>query len=190
MKLIIAQVFGIAAMASLFLIYQQKERKQLLLCKLSADICWVIYYVCHGAVGGTIPNLVGIFRESVFLCSSKKWANSKLWPAFFIVLNWTIAIWKWDEPFDFIPICASTFVTISLWVKSPRLTRIISAPVSAAFVVYNLLAGTWLGVINDSVGLVSVIISLVRPDLDRKNCGNRQQNIQGGEKITDMGKDT
>lgn len=176
MKMAIAQLFGLAAMVSLFLIYQQKDRKHLLICKLSADICWVVYYALHSAVGGMIPNLIGIFRESVFLNENKKWANSKLWPAVFILLNWIVALLKWKEPYDFIPICASTFVTISLWVKSPRLTRIISAPVSAAFVVYNLLAGTWLGVINDSVGLVSVVLSLVRPSLNRKNCGEKNNN--------------
>ena len=39
MKIIIAQLFGIGAMISLFSIYQQSSRKKLIICKLCADIC-------------------------------------------------------------------------------------------------------------------------------------------------------
>lgn len=40
----LAQIFGIGAMISLFLIYQQKSRKKMLLCKLSADLFWIAHY--------------------------------------------------------------------------------------------------------------------------------------------------
>lgn len=36
--LILSYVFGIGAMVSMFLIYQQKQRKNLLFVKLSADV--------------------------------------------------------------------------------------------------------------------------------------------------------
>lgn len=68
----IAQMFGLLAMASLFLIYQQKKRKNMLAFKLSADICWVIHYLCLGGIAGMIPNAVGIFREIIFLFRKRK----------------------------------------------------------------------------------------------------------------------
>lgn len=71
MKLI-AQIFGLLAMASLFLIYQQKKRKNMLLFKLSADVCWVIHYLCLGGIAGMIPNAVGIFREIIFLWRKRR----------------------------------------------------------------------------------------------------------------------
>lgn len=51
-----AQVFGLGAMVSLFLIYQQKSRKKIILAKLSADICWVVHYCLIGGTAGMIPN--------------------------------------------------------------------------------------------------------------------------------------
>ena len=39
-----AHIFGLGAMISLFLIYQQRNRKNILLCKLSADIFWIFHY--------------------------------------------------------------------------------------------------------------------------------------------------
>ena len=46
---IIAQFFGILAMLALFLIYQQKNRKNILLAKLSADIfgLFIIYFLAE-----------------------------------------------------------------------------------------------------------------------------------------------
>ena len=64
---IAAQIFGIGAMLSLFLIYQQKSRKKILFAKLSADVFWVVHYLCLGGYAGMIPNLVGILRELVFI---------------------------------------------------------------------------------------------------------------------------
>ena len=86
---IIAQLFGIGAMVSLFLIYQQKSRKKLIATKLSADIFWVAHYFCLGATAGMIPNFVGIFRELIFINrKTKKWASIILWPILFILINW------------------------------------------------------------------------------------------------------
>ena len=68
----IAQVFGIGAMISLFLIYQQKSRKGILICKLSADVFWIAHYFCLGSVAGMISNFVEIFRETVFLNRKQK----------------------------------------------------------------------------------------------------------------------
>ncbi len=167
---IIAQLIGVLGMAALFMSYQQTERKKLIGCKLIADIIWVIHYLMLGAVGGAIPNFVGIFRELVFMQRSdenKKWAKSPVIPIIFILINWTLAIITWKSALSLLPICASTFVTISLWVKNPKLTRTIGAPVSVAFIIYDIFVGSWIGIINESVALVSIITSYIKND--RKN---------------------
>ena len=43
---------GAFAMISLFLAYQQKERRKLITCKLCADVCWAAHYFLLGAYGG------------------------------------------------------------------------------------------------------------------------------------------
>lgn len=163
----IAQIFGVLGMAALFMSYQQTERKKLIGCKLVADVMWVAHYMLLGAVGGAIPNFVGIFREIVFMQRSdekKKWAKSPVIPAVFIIINWTLAIITWKTPLSLLPICASTFVTISLWVKNPKLTRAIGAPVSCAFIIYDIFVGSWIGIVNESVALVSIISSYIKND--------------------------
>lgn len=158
--IILSWIFGLGAMASLFLIYQQKDRKKLLLCKLSADVCWVIHYLCLSAPGGAVPNFVGIFRELVFINrEEKKWANSILWAIAFIAVNLTIGLLTMNSLADLIPITASVFVTVSLWLKNPTLTKIISVPVSVAFLIYDVLVGSYIGIVNESIAICSIIIS-------------------------------
>lgn len=160
---IIAWIFGIGAMAALFAIYQQTSRKKLLLCKLCADVCWVVHYLCLGAYGGAIPNFVGIFRELVFVNrEQKKWANVPVWPVFFIAANLTLGISTFRSPINILPVTASVFVTISLWLRKPLLTKIISVPVSATFLIYDIFVGSWIGVVNESAALVSLLIAFVR----------------------------
>lgn len=158
---IVSQIFGIVGMAALFSIYQQKERKKLLLCKLTADIMWVIHYMLLGAVGGAIPNFVGIFRECVFINRDKKWANNIVFPVIFIAVNWLLALSTLKLPINFLPVCASTFVTVSLWVRNPTITKIIAVPVSVTFIIYDIFVGSWAGIVNESIALISILISFI-----------------------------
>ena len=160
---VLAQVFGIGAMVSLFLLYQQKKRTRMLTAKLSADVFWVAHYLCLGGTAGAIPNAVGILRELIFLKrKDARWAGLVLWPILFSLINWSLGIASFDSPFDVLPIAASTFVTISLWIDNPRLTKLISIPVSAAFLAYDIHIGSYIGVINESIAIGSIVLSFIR----------------------------
>ncbi len=159
----LAQIFGIGAMISLFSIYQQTERKKLIISKLCADVCWVVHYALLGGIGGIIPNFIGIFRELIFVKREEKsWANKIVWPILFIALGWCLGIFTFKSPINILPITASTFVTISFWVKRPTLTKIISVPVCLAFLVYDIFVGSYIGIVNESISVVSIVISFIK----------------------------
>ena len=158
-----AQLFGIGAMIALFCIYQQQNRKHILFAKLTADICWVVHYLCLGGIAGMIPNLVGIFREVIFLHrKEKRWASHIIWPILFILLNWTLGFRTFHTFFNLLPITASTFVTISLWIDNPRLTKLISLPVSLSFGIYNACIGSYVGILNESIAICSILLSFIK----------------------------
>lgn len=162
---IIAQLLGLGGTYMLFTLYQQKERKKLLSRKRYADILWGLHYIFLGAWGGAIPNVVGVLRETVFIHNDKKWAKSLAWPIVFIIISWTLAILSWNSMLSLLPMCASTLVTVSLWVKSPKLTRILSFPVCVTFIVYDVFVGSYAGIINESISLISIVSSFIRNDI-------------------------
>ena len=169
---VVAQVFGVGAMASLFLIYQQTTRKRMICAKLCADVCWSVHYLCLGAYGGIVPNTVGIFRELVFMRrDEKKWASRAFVPIIFIIINWCIGLFTFSSPINILPIVASTFVTISLWLRKPMLTKLISIPVSIIFLIYDIFVGSYIGVVNESIAITSIIINFLKKGKKR----NEQQ---------------
>lgn len=158
-----AQIFGLMGMFFLFAIYQQKKREKLIVNKLLADICWTIHYLLLGGFAGMIPNLLGIFRELIFIKREEKpWANRKIWPILFIVLGWCMGICTFKNIYNILPIAASSLVTVSLWVKNPILTKIITVPVCISFLFYDILVSSYIGVINETISIVSIIISFLK----------------------------
>ncbi|MBP3918571.1 MAG: YgjV family protein [Clostridia bacterium] len=159
----IAQIFGLGAMIALFSIYQQNDRRRLLCCKLTADVCWVVHYCILGAYGGMVPNFVGIFRELVFLQRGKKpWADKPFIPVLFILINWGIGAFTFSSPIQILPIAASTFVTVSLWLRRPTLTKVISVPVSVTFLIYDACVGSYIGMINESIAIISILLNAIQ----------------------------
>jgi hypothetical protein len=160
---IVAQLFGVGAMMFLFLINQQKERKKLIICKMMTDICWVGHYFCLSAVGGMIPNFVGIFRETVFMNrETKKWAAMPFWPIIFMCINWTLGFMTFSAPVNIIPIVASTLVTVSLWLKKTWHIKLLLCSASLLFLIYDLFVDSWIGVLSESISILSIIIYFIK----------------------------
>lgn len=70
---------------------------------------------------------------------------------------------------NLLPVTASVFVTVSLWLKNPTLTKIISFPVSVSFLIYDVFVHSWIGVINESLSLLSILIAIIKIIKERKN---------------------
>lgn len=170
----ITNILGFGAMISLFLIYQQKSRKKILICKLSADIFWIFHYFSLGATAGMIPNFVGVFRELVFVNrNTKKWADTPLWALFFIIVNFVLGICSYEQWYDIVPIIASACVTVSLWIDNPRLMKLISIPVSLAFLFYDIFVLSYVGMINESIAIVSIIIYFINNFKEEKKMNKK-----------------
>ena len=166
----ISIIFGIGAMLALFSVYQQNTRKGIILSKLSADVCWVVHYLCIGGVAGAIPNFVGIFRELIFVNRKKqKWANLVVWPILFILLNFCLALRTFYSPFNILPIAASALVTILLWIDNPWLTKLFSIPVCVSFMVYDIYIGSYIGIVNEAISILSIFIFITKHFLKRRN---------------------
>lgn len=171
---ILSWIYGVGAMLSLALAYQQQKRKKMIFFKLCADVCWVVHYVCLGAFSGAVPNFIGIFRELVFIRRGhKKWADSSAWLILFIVLNFVLGFFALQSPVCLLPVCASVFVTVSLWLKNPTYTKLVLVPVSAAFLIYDIFVGSWLGVCNESASIASVFFYFLKNYIMKRKAGKK-----------------
>ena len=116
-----------------------------------------------------IPNFVGIFRELVFINrKDKKWAGIAIWPILFILINWGLGFRTFNSWFNILPIAASTFVTVSLWIDNPRLTKLISIPISLAFLIYDIFICSYVGVVNESIAIGSILLSFIKEKIKKE----------------------
>ena len=128
-----------------------------------------MHYLCIGGVSGAIPNLVGIARELVFVNRKKhKWANFVLWPIIFIFINFGLGISTFSSPINILPIAASALVTVLLWIDNPLLTKLLSIPVCLSFMIYDIYIGSYIGIINEAISILSIIIFLIKYLIKRR----------------------
>lgn len=181
---LLGQFFGIGAMICFFILYQQKSRKGIILTKLTADFFWISHYLCLGGVTGMISNSVAVFREIVFYNRKKsKWLDNIFWPILVIGIIWTLAISKIETMFDVLPPCASTFATIALWLNNPKLTKIISAPASASFLIYNIYLKSVIGIASEVISLTSIIIFFTKEAIKKRKNKVFTPNIETSKEL-------
>ena len=166
---IIAQLIGIFGILSLFVMYQQSSRTKYLAFKILSDVIWAAHYLLLGAIGGAIPNVVGIVRELTFLKEPKKRYARRILAAMFITVNASLAIYLADSLIQLMPICASALVTVSLTFRKTKSIRLLTVPICLTFLIYDLLVGSWSGAINEAVSLFSIISKLIREHCSQKN---------------------
>ena len=167
-------IFGLAGVASTIFIYQQKTRIGLLIAKLISDVVWFLYYFFQAAYSGAAVAAIGIIRELIFINKEKKWAKHIFWLYFFIALAIISAIITWKSWFSVLPMIASIVSIISFWIGKPKTSRILSFPISACMLSYDLLLSPiaiW-GVANELLATTSSIIGLIRLDRKAKELNN------------------
>ena len=155
-------LFGIGGILFNFAIYQQKTRKNLLCTKLIADCLWSLHYAFLGAWSGAAICSIGILRESIFLNERHKWAQGKRWLLLFGALSVLSAVITWKNLFSVLPTVASILSVYSFWKGDPKRTKILSLPISACFMTYNIVLGSYIGIINEIFVLISTIIALMK----------------------------
>ena len=157
-----AQLFGLCGMFSLFVMYQQSKRIMYLKLKILSDVIWAAHYLMLFAVGGAIPSIVGIVRELILMKDFKRKYTKFTLMVIIIIINATLGILLADSMIHFIPICASALVTISLTFKKTTSIRLFSIPILVAFLIYDIIVGSWVGMLNEIISIVSIISKLLK----------------------------
>ena len=160
--MIAAWLFGIGGIAANFLIYQQNDRKRLLLVKLVANGLWTLHYALLGAWSGAGICAIGVLRESVFLNERQRQAHGKRWLIVFLLLSIACAALTWKNGFSILPTVASALSVFSFWYGDPVLTKRLSFPISLCFMTYNIACLSYVGILNEVIVLISAVIGLCR----------------------------
>lgn len=176
-----AEIVGVIGILSAAIIYQQKTRKGLMITKLISDAIWAVHYILLGAYTGMAICVLAVFREMIFMNRGRyRWASHIIWPIFFSAAALGTSALTWNGPISILPAAASALSVVAYWIGKPNLSRTLLFPISTAMVIYDIVTGSYAGVLNEAISMTSAVIGIIR--LDIKHGKKRNENEETPDK--------
>ncbi len=161
----VAQGLGVIALVIAILSFQQNEQKKIVTMQMVSSVFFCIHFCMLGATLGGILNGIGIFRAAIFRNRDKKWASNLSWLFLFCGLFALAGIFFWDGPISLLPILSMVLSTVAFWVKNARTVRILSAPASPLWFIYNFAYDSYPGMLTETFVFSSIIVAFFRYDI-------------------------
>lgn len=160
---ILVQIIGFVAVGFSFAIFQVNNRKKMLMIMICAGLLYTVHFFLLGAFTGAAINLVGVFRNYAFH-RLKPHKHSWLMPGFFILLFIIVSIWTWQGFISLLPLGGAVSGTIAFWQTNTKHIRRLALIASPLWFTYNLISGSYPGMIVEIVMLTSNLIGMFRFD--------------------------
>ena len=168
-----ANAFGVLGIVTTAVIYQQKENRKMLIWKLISDALWIVHYLFLGAYSVAVVTVVALVRSGVLLCQNHAWARHKAWLWIFLGSSLGLSLMAWKDWTSSLVAIGSLACIIVFWMGIPRITRLVSIPVSVMFLMNVALNGSVWGTLNESFLLLSAVVGMIRLDRRTESSGEK-----------------
>ncbi|MBQ7372963.1 MAG: YgjV family protein [Clostridia bacterium] len=163
------EIIGCIAVLINFLIYQQKDRKNLLKTKLLSDFSWGLHYGLLTAFSGMAVCAIGFLRELTFIFTDeKKQSKRLLFLIVFAISSIIISAFTMKDLFGLLPAVASVIAVFSYWQKNTVVTKLLGVPISACMITYDIMRFSIMGIVNETLTLISIAIFFILQTLKNK----------------------
>ena len=163
----IAQGIGLLAVATFLLSYQQKKRKNIILCNVVSRCLYILQYVLLGAFAGAVLDILGAVSSVV---AGKKHIPfiKKHEKLCFVLMNLciiaaggTIAVLNrsWLDIFSLIGVLLHNS---AFWITNEKIIRRVSLLGSPFWFVYNFLSRAYFSAVGDILTMCSIVIAMIR----------------------------
>lgn len=171
---IIAQILGILAMLFNILSYQGKRQKTVIGMQLFGAGLFAANYLLLGATVGGVLNILGTIRAVVFLFKDKLKTDRLPWLIAFIlsfitvyILNFTVfgkEITAFNLIVEVLPVIGMVALTVGYRLKNAADVRKCGLISSPAWLIYNIVVGSWGAIICEVFTLISISVGIFRHD--------------------------
>jgi len=166
---IVAQIFGLLGLVVVFITFQTKNKVKLLILDALANLLMAVAYFAMSSHILAIVNLIACFRDIAFAWLNKHRTHGKVHPAISIgllALFWiafTVSILlTWQSWLDLLILGLVLLYVFTLWNKGTHLVRILCLLLSIVFVVINVSTFNIMGIVVESVYIISITVFYVR----------------------------
>ena len=166
------QAIGLAGTVLIFMSFQCKSNKNLFRVQFLSYLCYTTHLLFLGAITGGISYILNTFR-SFCLGSKIEFARSKKMCMIICTLQIATLIITWSGWISLLPVAANIASTIGGYTYNARKIRIAGMFVnSPLWIIYDIIVGSWAGILDEVFSEGSMIISIVRygwKNLDKVN---------------------
>ena len=163
---IIGQIIGVFGVAVLFLAYQMKVRKRLLLLQMLGVALIATQYFMINALSGAVLNIVCLIRTIFFYFAEDKIKNDKRkiygFSIFFAVLVCVFGVFSWEEWYSILLLLCLAINSFCVGVCNPQNFRKSLLLTCVLALIYNVIVFSIGGMLNEIVSIVSAIIGIIR----------------------------
>lgn len=167
---IAAIIVGFLAMFMLVLSYQQKTRKWILICNITARSLFILQYILLFAFEGMALDLVGIVGSVLAQWKEKPFIqkHQKLVVIGVNALIVAVGLAMYRNLFSLLPLIAVLLQIDALWCSKEKYVRLLSLIAVPWWLVYNVYCSAYGSVAGDLMSLISLLIAMFRYDLKKK----------------------
>jgi len=159
---ILVQLIGFVGTILYFLSYQCKSNKNLFRVQFLSYLFYTIHLILLGAVTGGVSYIINTFR-SLCLGSNWKFGKSKGMCIIICLMQTAVLYFTWGGWISLLPVVANIASTIGGYTKNARKIRVAGMFInSPLWIVYNIIVGSWAGILDEVVSEISMIISVIR----------------------------
>ena len=159
---LLVQAIGFCGTILFFLSYQCKNNKQLFSVQFVSYLFYTVHFLMLGAVTGGISYILNAIR-SFCLAGSNRFLKSRQMCWIICALQLLTLFLTWDGIWSILPIAANIAATVGGYTCNGQKIRAVGMFVnSPLWIVYNVIVGSWAGVIDEIITEASMILSVCR----------------------------
>ena len=161
MLYILAQIIGFIAFFVSLIAYHRKDKKNILINMIIANIINLVHYLLLGAYSGCITKLLAIFRDCFIIF--KKNCNNFLnyfYLLFFIILYIIASIFTFNGILSILPLLAALIYTIFIWNGNELRLKKIAFICYFIWLIYNIFVMSISGIVSNVISIVSTLIAI------------------------------
>lgn len=160
---IIIQIIGFIGVAFFIASYQLRSNRGLFLFQLLGCIVFTVQFFLMGAYTGALSLIVNILRNLLLLkINDWKWVKSKVTLLMIIAMLLAITAYTWAGWMSILPFISVAVTSIGYWTNNAQKIRLSQMIGSPCTLVYDALIHSWGGVLNESIALISIAVSIMR----------------------------
>lgn len=160
----VIQGVGYLGLAAFVVSYQTRSNKKLYLIQLAGVLLFTLQFALLGAYSGCLSLALTAVRNSMLSKYGEwPWVQKKIWPALLLLGFTAVLFFTWAGPSSLLAWTASVVSTLCYWTNNARTLRAANLFVSSpCWLVYDFIAGSWGGFVNEAFTLVSILVSIAR----------------------------